>query len=71
MHTFTSTSRPRLTPRIIVFLVVIAVLVGYPVYVYIDSVVSGGIKSHGDVLAERRAANKQARRWPRRARGHA
>jgi hypothetical protein len=45
---FTSTSRPRITPRIVVFLAVIAVLVGYPVYVYVDSVVSGGIKSHGE-----------------------
>lgn len=32
----------------IVFLLVILALVGYPVYIYIDSVVSGGIKDRGD-----------------------
>lgn len=33
--------------RLIIFLLVILALVGYPIYIYIDSVVSGGIKDRG------------------------
>ncbi|HEY1686874.1 MAG TPA: hypothetical protein VGG19_19085 [Tepidisphaeraceae bacterium] len=33
--------------RIIIFAVVVLAIVGFPVYIYVDSVVSGGIHKHG------------------------
>ncbi len=36
-----------LNARFIMFLLVVLALVGYPIYIYIDSVVSGGIKDRG------------------------
>jgi len=35
-----------------VFLAVVALLVGYPVYVYLDSVITGGIKDVGNGFKE-------------------
>jgi hypothetical protein len=38
----------RINLRMILFFAVIALLIGYPVYIYVDSAVSGGIKSYGN-----------------------
>lgn len=40
----------RINFRMIGFCLIMATLVGYPLYVYLDSVVSGGIKDRGDYL---------------------
>ena len=37
----------RINPRMIVFLLVIGCLIGYPLYIFIDAAVSGGIKDAG------------------------
>lgn len=42
----------RISMRAVVFFLVVGVLVGYPLYVYIDSVVSGGIHDAGDGYKE-------------------
>jgi hypothetical protein len=42
----------RINFRLIGFLLILGVLVGYPVYIYIDSVVSGGIKERKDGYLE-------------------
>lgn len=46
----TTKPRPRFqfNPRLIAFAAVILVVVGYPLYLYIDSEVTGGIKQRGD-----------------------
>jgi len=50
----TTTYKPSLSERInirmLIFFGVLAVLIGYPVYLYVDQVVTGGIKSHGSYL---------------------
>lgn len=40
--------RERINLRIIVFVLAIGVIVGFPVYLFVDSVVSGGVKDRGD-----------------------
>lgn len=40
----------RINFRMIVFAAVVLALVGTPVYIYLDSRLSGGIKNHGDYL---------------------
>ena len=48
----TSSPRPplasRVTPRMVFFLLVVLVLVGYPVYVFVEAAVTGGIRDRGD-----------------------
>ncbi len=46
----TSTPPPitsRVTPRMVAFVLVMLVLVGYPLYVYVESAVTGGIRDRG------------------------
>jgi hypothetical protein len=38
----------RVTPRMIVFLLVVLALVGYPIYVFVEAAVTGGIRDRGD-----------------------
>lgn len=40
----------RINFRMILFAVVVLALIGTPVYIYLDSRLSGGIKNHGDYL---------------------
>lgn len=40
--------RERINLRIIVFVVAIGAIVGFPVYLFVDSVVTGGVKDRGD-----------------------
>ncbi len=40
--------RERFNFRIIIFTLLVMVVVGYPIYVFVDSTVSGGIKDRGD-----------------------
>ena len=44
--------RERINFRIITFVALIALLIGYPAYVYIDSALSGGIKHRDDGYVE-------------------
>ncbi len=50
--TVMSSSRPpitsRVTPRMVFFLLVVLALVGYPVYVFVEAAVTGGIRDRGD-----------------------
>lgn len=47
----TSSSRSfRINFRIIIFAVVVIAIIGFPVYIYLDSVLSGGIHQHGDYI---------------------
>jgi hypothetical protein len=43
--------RERINLRIVIFVGVFAMLLGLPIYWYIDSAISGGIKQRGDFLA--------------------
>ena len=38
----------RVTPRMVFFLLVVLALVGYPVYVFVEAAVTGGIRDRGD-----------------------
>ena len=38
----------RVTPRMILFLLVVLALVGYPIYVFVEAAVTGGIRDRGD-----------------------
>ena len=40
--------RERINPRVIIFAIVFGLLIGFPVYLYVDAAVSGGIKNRGD-----------------------
>jgi hypothetical protein len=42
--------RTRVTPRIIVFIAAVVVILGYPLWWFVDLTVSGGIKDRGDYL---------------------
>lgn len=44
--------RERINVRILIFVAAIGLLIGYPAYVYIDSAVSGGIKTRADGYTE-------------------
>ncbi|HZZ45094.1 MAG TPA: hypothetical protein VFE58_19310 [Tepidisphaeraceae bacterium] len=56
MTTVTTSSNPkvplseRINIRMIVFASVVLLLIGTPVYIYLDSVLSGGIHHHGDII---------------------
>jgi hypothetical protein len=47
-----SPPRFQFNPRLIAFAAVILLVVGYPLYIYVDSELSGGIKHHGDGYTE-------------------
>ena len=44
--------RFQFNPRLIAFAAVMLLVVGYPLYIYIDSELSGGIKHHSDGYTE-------------------
>jgi hypothetical protein len=48
--TYTPPITERINFRLIAFAAMVAFLIGYPAYWYIDSVVSGGIKDRGDYV---------------------
>ena len=38
----------RITPRMVLFILVVLLLVGYPIYVFVEAAVTGGIRDRGD-----------------------